>query len=55
MGVKSIFHLVTFFDPRPNKGFGRVLAFSGLIRLSQLFLVRIEWDFEIWNKSGGEK
>ena len=27
MGVKSIFHLVTFFDSRPNNRSGRVLAF----------------------------
>ena len=27
VGVKSDFYFMTFFDPRPNKGFGRVLAF----------------------------
>ena len=55
VGVKSDFYFMTFFDPRPNNRFGRMLAFSGLIWLSRLFLVRIEWDLEIWNKSGGEK
>ena len=24
-------------------------------QLSQLFVVKIEWDLKIWNKSGGEK
>ena len=55
VGVKSIFHLMTFFDSRPNNRSGRVLAFFGLIWLSRLFLVRIEWDLKNWNKSGSEK
>ena len=55
VGVKSDFYFMTFFDSRPNKEFGRVLAVFGLIWLSGLFLVRIERDLEIWNKMGGEK
>ena len=55
VGMKSIFHLVTFFDLRPNNRFGRVLAFLGLIWLFWLFLVKSVWDLEIWNKSRGEK
>ena len=55
MGVKSDFYFMTFFDSRPNKEFGRVLAVFGLIWLSRLFLVRIEQNLEIWNKMGGEK
>ena len=53
--VKSKFCFMKFFDSRPNKEFGRVLAVFGLIWLSRLFLVRIERDLEIWNKMGGEK
>ena len=30
MGVKSDFYFMTFFDPRPNNRFGRVLAFLAL-------------------------
>ena len=30
MGVKSGFYFMTFFDPRPNKEFGRMLAFLAL-------------------------
>ena len=55
VGVKSDFYFMTFFDSRPNKEFGRVLAVFGLIWLSRLFLVRIEQNLEIWNKMGGEK
>ena len=55
VGMKSDFYFKTFFDLRPNKGFGRVLAFPDLISLSRLFSVRIEWDLEIWNRSGVEK
>ena len=31
MGVKSDFYFMTFFDPRPNNRFGRVLAFLALL------------------------
>ena len=55
VGAKSDFYFMTFFDSRPNKEFGCVLAVFGLIWLSQLFLVRIEENLEIWNKMGGEK
>ena len=53
--MKSDFYFMKFFDSRPNKEFGGVLAVFGLIWLSRLFLVRIERDLEIWNKMGGEK
>ena len=50
--MKSDFYFMTFFDSKPNKEFGRMLAVFGLIWLSWLFLVRIEQDHEIWNKMG---
>ena len=52
MGVKSDFYFMTFFDPRPNKGFGRVLAFLALFGYLGYFWSELNGTLKFGTKWG---